>query len=208
MQRSHPVASDRPQRHGPELGHKYLRRGATVRHGRVRLAAHGHVLPQVPLACLRQRGALGRCGAVPVPRLLTCLDTRDQRRCLLPRLLRGQNPVPPDHDPSRLSAPPRLHQVHIAPRRVDPNPEPRQIPVPEHRILVFHRQTVNRIPPTLKGVPIRGSTTKTDWNQQGVRQAGRLREHREQRCSRRMVMYADTGSYMLRKILDLPADYL
>ena len=115
--------------------------------GRRCLAAHDCMVPHVPLRHLRQcgPGGRGRYDAVSA-RLLPSLDARDQHRGLARRLLCRHKPVRPDGHPPRLPPSACLHQVDLCSRWIDPHPEARKLPVPEHRLPFCCGESFDRTP--------------------------------------------------------------
>ncbi len=59
-------------------------------------------------------------------RILTALDARDGHVRLAPRLVGGDHAVAPERHPPRPALVPGLDDVHLGPRRVDPDAEARE----------------------------------------------------------------------------------
>ncbi len=71
-------------------------------------------------------------------RLLPRLDPVEDPRGTAARLVGGDHPVPAHRDPYRLLVRPTLDHIHLCARGIDPDTEPREVPVPEHRVLIGH----------------------------------------------------------------------
>ena len=114
---------------------------------RPRFAAHRDI-PVEPLPRqLAHRGA-GREGTPRRrrQRLLARLDAGDDERRPAARLLRRDDAVASYRHPlCGLAARAGLHHVDLAPRGIHPDPEARQLRIPEHRIL-RDRERIHRAP--------------------------------------------------------------
>ena len=135
------LAAQSGDRHLAEPGQEVLADHTAVALDRERLAADLHVLAQIPL---RQIGYCRRLiGPRPGPGLLARLDTAQERRSPLPRLVRRDRPVPAHRDPPGPPGSATLHQIRLHTVGIDPDPEAAQIPVPVDDLLVARPQAVD-----------------------------------------------------------------
>ncbi len=100
-----------------------------------RLAAHGHMLFEIPPRKLAHGGTSGRLHRFGHG-LIARLDPGDDQRRPLTRLLRAEHSVPAHRDPLRSPRSPGLGDIDLAARGIDPHPESRELVIPEHRVLL------------------------------------------------------------------------
>ena len=153
MQLRHPRMVHRQRRQLAEPRDEILVDRRPVELGGPRPAAHRDVVLEIAPGDVRHRRPFRERRRQRLRhRLLARLDPRDDERRPPPRLLGRDHPVRRDRHPlRRLALRARLRDVDLAPRRIHPHPEPRELPVPEHRVLLdpqrLHRAPRDRLLP-------------------------------------------------------------
>ena len=133
------LAADGRDRGVAEGGHEVAADGGPVERPGPRLAEHRDVLLKVPLGELRHRDGHRR----GCRRLLPCLDPGDDPGRPPPRLPGRDCPVPPERDPPGPPLAPALDDVDLGARRIHPNPEAGEVPVPEDRVPALDGEAVD-----------------------------------------------------------------
>ena len=137
------LAPERGNRHLSERRQQVPFDHPAIPAGRVRLAAHRHVLAEIPLreaGHRRSRTGVRRPGR---RRLLAGLYAGDDHRRPPPRVVGGDHPVPAQGHPPRTARAPALHQVDLDAGRIDPHPEAGQLRVPENDVPAAPGQSVD-----------------------------------------------------------------
>ena len=135
----------------PERGNRQLaehRQYMRVDHlaispGRVRLAAHRHMLREISFGELghRRTGICERLGRRY--RFLARLDAGDDERRPSARPVGGDHPVPAEGNPLRSARSPALDQVDLGAGRIYAHSEALEFPVPDDDVLVLDGQAVD-----------------------------------------------------------------
>ena len=134
-------APERGCRQLAKRGQNVLGDHPAISPGRVRLAPHRHMLPEISFREFAHRRP--GCRARPRLQLLPRLDAGQQHRSPPPCLVGGDHPVPADRNPLRPAGPAALHQINPGSRAIHPHPEARMIPIPVDDVLALDRQPVD-----------------------------------------------------------------
>ena len=134
-------APERGCRQLAKRGQNVLGDHPAISPGRVRLAPHRHMLPEISFREFAHRRP--GCRAQPRLQLLPRLDAGQQHRPPPPCLVGGDHPVPTDRNPLRPAGPAALHQIDPGSRAIHPHPEARKIPIPVDDVLALDRQPVD-----------------------------------------------------------------
>ena len=134
---------DHGEGHHAERGQDVVLERASVDAGGMGVAVLRDVSAQVTGGEVSAGGAgLGR-GRYRLP---AALDAVDDLGCAEPGLRGGELAVGTEGDALRPAPAPALHDIDLPPRGVDPDPEARELPVPEDLVLPLHREAVHPPP--------------------------------------------------------------
>ena len=147
VQRRDVLALDRSHRHVAERRQDPPGEGAPVGTQGRWLAAHRHVLGEEPL---REHGDGDRRPEFAIrsrpsgQRIFSRLEAGDDERRPPAGLSGGEHPVPGHRDSSRPASRSGLDDIDLGPRRIDPDPEPEKLAVPEDGVPVRDGKALDR----------------------------------------------------------------